>query len=440
MNKSVSTYIENEVSEQLREHLSANPKLIIGVSGGADSMALLYVLKKLNADAVVVHINYQQRGKESDKDQELVEQLSFQWGFECVSVKLDEYLNSGNFQNWARTERYRIFEELKEESNADAVAVAHHEDDQVETILMKLFRGSAPENWQGISVFDGNVFRPLLKISKEEILKYCEENAVPFREDKSNTSNKYARNLIRNELAEQMDELLPGWKENVLKLREFGAQNEKAISELTKRTHSESGLSITQLKELDVDLRKAVIKKFVDQQTGITFSSGQLDTVIKLLDAQVGSVFEIDKDLKLVRERDVLKLTSGFEGVFLEISKDDIWQGLSFQSLKFFMSEEKKTEFYLDADCLDYPLSLRTWKSGDKFQPLGMEGSQKVSDHLTNRKVSPTNKKKSLVLVGADGTIYALFFGGNEDRVGTVSEICKATETTSRYLSVSKEI
>lgn len=144
MSKSEYLLIEQVISNKVDRHFPGTPNFVIGVSGGADSMALLYAFKQLEISCFVVHINYGLRGVESDKDQELVEQMSFQWGFECCSVRLNtEEMQSGNFQNWARNERYMIFEDLAEEIKADAIAVAHHQDDQIETIVQKLFRGVA---------------------------------------------------------------------------------------------------------------------------------------------------------------------------------------------------------------------------------------------------------------------------------------------------------
>jgi len=437
MNKSVSTFIDKELSEQLKDCFSKQPKLIIGVSGGADSMALLYALKIAEIEAIVVHINYGLRGEDSDKDQELVEQLSFEWGFECVSVKPESKTENENFQNWARNQRYQIFLDLRQEVGADAIAVSHHQDDQVETILMKLFRGSAPENWQGMSVLEDHIFRPFLNIQKEKLLQYCDENAIPFRRDKSNESNKYARNLIRNELSEQMNQLLPGWQKNVLKLKEFGALNETATNQLLKKIQQGDRISVVELIEMEKSLASSVLKKFVEQQTHKELSSGELESIYQLLSAQTGSVFRIDESTKLVRERDHLTVSGYKEGINVEIKSLD--EEFNFEPFRFYKGNKQESEFYLDWDSLKFPLVLRTWESGDRFQPLGMNGSQTVSDHLTNRKVSVTNKEKSLVLVGTDGTIYALFFGGDDDRVGTISELSKATEDTRLYLSVIKK-
>ncbi len=222
MNKYASNLINKSVESSLSLIPQAKPKIILGVSGGSDSMALLYTFYKLEVEVLVVHINYGLRGNESDLDQELVEGMSTQWGIDCYSVKIENKQNEGNFQSWARAERYRIFKELKDINNLNCIATAHHQSDQIETILQKVLRGSGVEAWEGMSVWDGELFRPFLPFSKTEILSYCEENSIPFRDDKSNLESKYARNFIRNQLEDKFDELFPGWRTNILDLSEKG--------------------------------------------------------------------------------------------------------------------------------------------------------------------------------------------------------------------------
>lgn len=143
MAKSLKKTFKNHLSALLSDYFEPSSLFVIGVSGGPDSMALLYLLHLLEQDTFVVHVNYGKRGKKSDKDQELTEQMAFQWGFECCSIRLDpEEAKGKNFQNWAREQRYRFFRDLMQDLKADAIVTAHHQDDQIETILQKLFRGA----------------------------------------------------------------------------------------------------------------------------------------------------------------------------------------------------------------------------------------------------------------------------------------------------------
>ena len=440
MNKSESSSIEKRVSEKLKEYFPQKPNFVVGVSGGAVSMALLYILKKLDIHALVVHINYEMRGEESNKDQELVEQMSFEWGFECCSVRLNsKEISSGNFQNWAREQRYNIFNGFLTEIEADGIAVAHHKNDQVETIIQKLLRGSSPEAWKGMDDWNNEIFRPLLEFNKAEILKYCKENSIPFRTDSSNIDSKYSRNFLRNEFSQKMDKLFKGWQENVMKLQEYGSLNKKMLDLLAKDYFDDEKLFIQPIKELDVILAQSLIKKFIEQ-FHIQISKGVLEQAYNLLSSQVGSELILSESVKLVREREsIIKVTGVVEFEEFQVSETEVLNGVSNNELVINISKSIESELYLDADRIKFPLLVRRWKAGDSIQPLGMKGTQKVSDHLTNRKVPAAIREKSLVLCDSDGTIYAIIFEGNTTNRGTISELSKATDSTKRYLSITSK-
>lgn len=438
MSKSESSLIEQHVSERIASCFSERPKFVIGVSGGADSMALLFVLKQLEIDVLVVHVNYGLRGDESDRDQELVEGMAFEWGFECCSVNVNsEEAKEENFQNWARKERYRVFSDLVAETGANGIAIAHHKDDQVETIVQKIFRGSSPEAWIGMADWDGEKFRPLLPFSKDEILRYCKEQAIPYRTDKSNLDSGYSRNFIRNEFSEKLNTLFPGWGENILKLQDFGRLNELAIKELLEKSVSEFGLSIEPIKSLDKTLAQAILKKYLENYVD-SLSEGLIKEAFSLMTSQTGSELQLTNSISLIRDREYLTIKEkklSFKEV--QITKEMLSEGLQTNELSLSISDFKDSDLYLDKDKVRFPIVLRRWKDGDKIQPFGMKGSQKISDHLTNRKVSAANKEKSLVLSDTDGTIYAIIFDRKQTKSGTISEICKVTDTTKQYLLIT---
>lgn len=439
MSKSEYLLIEQGISDKVSKYFSGTPNFVVGVSGGADSMALLYAFKQLEISSFVVHINYGLRGVESDKDQELVEQMSFQWGFECCSVKLNtEEMQSGNFQNWARNERYKIFEDLAEEVKADAIAIAHHQDDQTETIMQKLLRGGSPESWRGMKEWDAPLFRPLLEFSKKEILAYCDEKSIPYRVDVSNTDPKYSRNFLRGEFSEKMNNLFPGWQQNVLGLTDFGALNEKMLDQLSEVYLEKEKLKFAPLKKMDEVLALSLIKRFLEQFIPVV-SKGIISETFSLFSAQTGSELKISDSVILVKDRDSIVLQKKAEFTEVIITEKDIENVFTAQGMELRISEQVESELYLDAAKLSFPLTLRRWRAGDKIRPLGMSGTQKISDHLTNRKISTVNREKTLVLSDSDGTIYAIIFKGNDPGLGTISELCKATDSTKRYLSITSK-
>ncbi|WP_421772973.1 tRNA lysidine(34) synthetase TilS [Gracilimonas sp.] len=444
MAKSISKKIQKHLSKGLTDHFEPDAFFVLGVSGGPDSMALLYLFHLLKQEALVVHVNYGKRSKQSDKDQELVEQMAFQWDFECCSIRLNPKEAEGeNFQNWARKQRYQFFRDLKRYSGAEAIVTAHHQDDQVETILQKLFRGSGPSAWQGMKEWDGELFRPLLSFNKEDILAFCESKAVPYRTDESNKNSDFARNFIRNEFARNMDDLLPGWKKNILNLPEQGKLFEASISKITDQVTKKNSINLKKYAQLPEILKPAVLKYLLDQ-FGLegSYSKGQLEELTELEFLQPGKSMEVGT-LVFTRERDEIHLQKNkiAEHFSQRISEEHAQGGYNLNgiTLKKTNKRPEKAALRLDASKLSWPLTIRNWSTGDALQPLGMDGHQKISDHLTNRKIPSHFKEKALVLCGSDGTIYAILYpvpATNRER-GAISELAKCESTSTSFLTIN---
>lgn len=443
MSKSVSNLIKKSVESSLSLIPQDKPKIILGVSGGADSMALLYTFYKIEVEVLVVHINYGLRGNDSDLDQELVEGMSTEWGFDCYSVKIDDKMREGNFQSWARSERYRIFKELKEINNLSCIATAHHQSDQIETILQKVFRGSGAEAWEGMSVWDGELFRPLLPFSKSELLMYCEENSIPYKVDKSNLESNYARNFIRNELEKKFDGFFPGWRTNILALSEKGNLTGLAIEHITDSMLVDDGLDLSKYSSLDEKLKSAVLKKFINlKYPQISLSKGRLLELLSIEESQVGTSVQISNSVSLIRDRSYITLQEvEITNNALEFDINEAKEGIEFENFEISLTEKVSNEnsLYLDASLIKWPLMIRTWRKGDKFIPFGMAGSQKISDHLVNRKIPSSKKEKALILSDVDSTIYAIIFPlkAENGEIGTISEIIKCNEQTTEYLTIN---
>lgn len=443
MSKSASNFIEKSVLDSLNLMHLKKPKVLLGVSGGPDSMALMYAFFKARVDVMVVHINYGIRGIESDLDQELVEGMCTEWGFECCTLRLESKEKIGNFQNWARDERYRIFRDLKEVNRADCIATAHHQNDQIETILQKLFRGSGVEAWQGMNVWDDELIRPLLFFSKAEILQYCEQEAIPYRIDESNLESGYARNFIRNELEESFDKFFPGWRSNILALSEKGEITDLAIQEILDSMLEDEGLRLSKFSKLDEKLKTPVLKKFITlSNLDLSFSKGMLLQLLEIEKAQVGTTLPISNSLSLVRDRSFIALKNeSSTDLSLTFSKKEVTPGIKTQGLEISITQDvkKDSSLFFDAALIKWPLTLKRWSEGDKFIPFGMKGSQKISDHLTNRKISSSKKEKALILSDVDSTIYAIIFPAkaSNGEIGTISEIVRCTEHTTEYLTIN---
>ncbi|MDZ7808690.1 MAG: tRNA lysidine(34) synthetase TilS [Gracilimonas sp.] len=342
------------------------------------------------------------------------------------------------------SKRYQFFRDFKKNYNAAAIITAHHKDDQVETILQKILRGSAPTAWQGMNVWDGELLRPLLPFDKDQILDFCESEAVPFRLDASNEESNYARNFIRNEFSEKMNMLFPGWQQNLIDLNTFGATYSSAIEHITNTISDDRVIRLNELSNLDSELQTAVLKRFLDDH-GLQgkYSKLQLHELANIESLQTGKSIRIGTH-KLTRDRDLLQLHTDIKSDSHQshiISKSDAVSGFKVSHFTLSLSVQKPASpnLRMDASKLIWPLEIRNWEQGDAIKPLGLQGTQNVSDHLTNRKISTISRKKALVLCGSDGTIYAIIYpeqSANGEH-GAISEIAKYESTTETFLTIN---
>lgn len=446
--------IEKQVGKALESYFQdSDPLFIIGVSGGVDSMSLLHVFYRLKVRALVVHVNYGKRGVESDKDAELVEQMAFEWGYDCHSVKADydsEARDEGNFQQWARNLRYEIFRALQAEHNARGIAVGHHEDDLIETILQKIFRGAGLESWSAMQVWNKELFRPLIHVTGRQIEQYAEKNSVPFRTDRSNLRSDFARNFLRNEWLEGLENYFPGWRDNILRIPDQADLFGQALEELAEDIIiDENRIDREKFLELRRELRSALLLHLLkDTRPGLSISHDALNELSELESLQTGKSIQLASDLFIMRNRTSFDLMAGGTKESREclIQKKAIEAGVvSVHRLAFRLDSFDNIDYaqglHLDIGSLEWPLKLRSWEEGDRFQPLGMKGRQNVSDHLTNRKISASRKKEALVLETFDGIICAVIFPPDKKyaRPGTISEQFKCGEHTQKCLIVKQE-
>ncbi|MEX1011593.1 MAG: tRNA lysidine(34) synthetase TilS [Balneolaceae bacterium] len=450
MNRSESKLLIEHVRLQLETALpKRDPLLIAGVSGGPDSMALLYMLHSAGVRSVVVHCNYQLRGIDSDLDQELVEEVASMWGFEVVSLKIDMQRDeAANLQNRAREERYRIFRELIESEGGDAMVTAHHQDDQLETILQKILRGSGIPAWQGMKVWDGLLFRPLLPFTKSQILQFATVMEVPYRLDRSNEEESgYARNFLRHGWFPVMEKLFPGWRENLLKVPERSAEVQAVVREMAKRLVSDDmGISRMELLSLDKQARGPVLHELL---TSIIregeLTEGAVRQLESIAELQTGGSLQIDHSTLLVRDRDQFRIQSTGSGGVAEqlLTRGQLemraaeWNGYRF-SFGEWSGKPDQNALEIDTDRLQWPLRLRNWKKGDRIRPLGMAGHQTVADHLTHLKVNAARKEEVPIIESEGGKVAAILLGDPylKGRIGTVSEEVKCGPKTAKVLRV----
>lgn len=443
------------IIETLDEHRFDPQKdsLVAGISGGIDSMVLLSVLHKLNYNVIVVHVNYHKRGEASDKDQELVVKTSRKYGYDCIVHSVFPDQVTGNFQKWARKERYDKFEKVRTQYNARAIAVAHHLNDQIETILQKIMRGAGIESWKGMPVLEENVLRPMLSVSREEITEFAKLHDIPFRNDASNFESDFARNFLRNEWIPHMDQLLPGWQTNIARIPVKANLFDESLRFIAKDLQKpQKRIDRNKLLSLSEDLQKAVINFMVKEYYGEkkTMTASSLENAINIEHLQTGAGLELGKNLKLIRDRDtfVFKLsgkdTSEKEK---EITFDELNErAINFEGLHITYNDCPKKNYregtlYINLKRNDWPVKIRKWHEGDRFQPLGMQGHKKISDLLTDKKIDASVKNEALVVVSFEETICAVIFPQFKNfELGSISEQYKCFDTTNKALIIKKQI
>ena len=413
-------------------------------------MALLYLLHRYDVSTVAVHCNYALRGKASDKDQELVEQICSHWGIDIASFKFDPNdRSSGNFQDWARQIRYDAYEGVRKDHGSEFILTAHHRDDQVETILQKILRGSGISAWQGMKIRNGVLFRPLLRLPKSEIMKFVEEFNVPYRIDRSNEESTYARNFIRNNWFPDLDKLFPGWKDNVTRLTDKAKEHEALCDEILGQIHAgKMKIDRNGFLELNSITAPAILLHFLKKEIGITdVSRSFLTDLEKLGDLDTGKKVSVSEKYSILRDRGYFVIQNEETGekapnemvIFRrEISSEPIrFDGfsISLETPPVAFSEKK---LHLDVEAVTFPLKVRRWKPGDVLQPFGMDGSQLVSDHLTNRKIPAAVKEAARVLEDSAERIVAVLYPSfkERERAGTISEKVRCGDTTQTILTI----
>ncbi len=407
---------------QKNELFKPSDKILLAVSGGKDSMAMLHLFNSENLNFGVAHCNFNLRGSESDADEELVKTV-------CKKLEIPFYSNSFDTQNYAqengisiqmaaRELRYHWFEELTEKYNYQYIATAHHKNDVAETMLINLTKGTGLSGLHGIRNKSGKIIRPLLDFTREEIEAYVLQNKVVYREDQSNADNKYTRNSIRLNIIPLLEQINPNLIESLNKAANYLAQAElileEKVSEELKRCSVRNGnkiyFDISKLKEL-----KALETQLYYFLKPYGFNAADVENIISSLNEQSGKTFFTNSH-QLLKDRDSLILQeknydTNEEMVFNSIEElEDFgnWEVKKYQNTPAF--KIRKSRFYanLDADKIKFPLTLRNWLEGDEFQPLGMKGRKKVSDFFIDNKIDVLTKKTTHILVQNNQIIWVV--------------------------------
>ena len=382
--------------------LQPTDKVLVALSGGADSVALLRLLQASGYDCEAAHCNFHLRGAESDRDEAFVRQLCVKQQVPLHTVHFDTARTAEerhiSIEMAARELRYGWFEEIRQKINADAIAVAHHQDDSVETLLLNLIRGTGINGLRVIRPKNGHIVRPLLCLERKEIISYLNRIGQDYVTDSTNLQDEYTRNKIRLNLLPMMQEINPSVKESILKTAEHlddaASIYNIGIEEAKLRVKTSEGISINALKQEAAS--ETVLFEILHP---LGFTAAQVRDICRTLDGQPGKVFTTP-GWRVIKDRGSLLIEPVQEAVkpLLEIKEHPY-------TPDFMIPRDKATACF-DADKLQHPLSLRLCRQGDSFVPFGMKGRKKVSDYLTDRKFSILHKERQWVLCCGDDIIW----------------------------------
>jgi tRNA(Ile)-lysidine synthase len=415
----VKTYIETH------KLLSHNEPVIVGFSGGSDSVSLLHLLHKTGYTCIAAHCNFHLRGDESERDEEFCRVFSETLKVKFIKTDFDttDYasINHISVEMAARELRYEWFEKIRRENNAQAIAVAHHKDDSVETFLLNLVRGTGIRGLSGIKSKNGNVVRPLLCVNRNEIIKFIDDEHLDYVEDSTNSSDKYKRNFIRNRVIPLLEELNPSVKEAIHRTSEHIAETEAIFSYFLESAKKElieiddaSGLRIDINKLMNQPASKTLLFELL-QPYG--FTRIVTDEIYQSFGNQSGKIFLTpDSTCKLLKDRNKLiiyktdnKLPEEYKLYETGVCDENIPIKLSVRKViidgSFEISKDKTTAVF-DYDKLHFPLTIRQWRHGDRFVPFGMKGSKKLSDYFTDNKTSIHEKEKTMVICSDNAIIW----------------------------------
>ena len=405
-----------------KQLIALNQKVLVALSGGADSVALLRILLQLGYHCEAAHCNFHLRGEESDRDELFVRRLCDEQHviLHVVNFATEEYArqNGLSIEMAARELRYEWFEELRKKTESAVVAVAHHLDDSVETFLLNLSRGTGINGLKGIQVKNGFIVRPLLEVNREDILDYLQYLGQSYVTDSTNLANVYVRNKIRLDIIPLFRLINPSFSESVSetanRLSEVAAVYQSAMKKSLKRVCcSPHQVVISLLKEEDSP--SCVLHEWLSP---FGFNSSQVHDILKSLNSESGRLF-YSREWQLLRDREHLILRRRGEKCPLPALVTQIKQRTS----EYKISKAKNIAC-LDAEKVQMPLEIRKWKSGDTFIPYGMKGSKKVRDYLRDRKMSLFEKEEQLVVISGGQIVWLV-----NERVDQRYSITDATRT-----------
>ena len=447
MQKSSSLFLRKiEQFIEQKELMSKNQLYLVALSGGADSVALLLVLKRLGYNVEAAHCNFHLRGEESDRDEDfckdLCRELDIKLHLAHFDTQTDASLHGISIEMAARNLRYNYFEALLKDIDASAVCVAHHKDDSAETLLLNLVRGTGIEGLTGIKSKNNRIVRPFLCVRRNEIINYLEQQNQSFVTDSSNLVNDVQRNKIRLDVMPLLQTINPSVVEHLNQTGEYVEDATAILNATLEQMYDRVVLlkteeqMIVDIERLEKEQSSSYLLWYILKNYG--FNAAQIKQISQGLTTSIGRVWESTTHALTINNNKII-----VEPLFTCDSKEYrlIEEGLyhlnsklsieikkeSYSSDKGFSKDPKY--IWIDADKVAFPLFIRLIKEGDRMIPLGMKGSKLISDMLTDSKVSYFDRQRQYVLLNNEQQIIWLLGHRIDDRY-------KITSSTKTVLKI----
>ena len=417
---------------------------LVALSGGADSVALLLILKDFGYRIEAAHCNFHLRGEESNRDEEFVKKLCDEKAIPIHLIHFDtnEYavLHQVSIEMAARDLRYGYFRQLRQDIGADKVCVAHHRDDAVETLLMNLVRGSGVHGLTGIRAHHDDIVRPLLAVSRQEIEDYLHSIGQSYVTDSTNLVDDVLRNKIRLNVLPLLEQINPNVAENIGNTARFMQETEKVVEAVIRQQQEElierDAQEKTEIVAIEALNRLPSPELFLYEWLAKKgFNTTQVEQLAEHLEGVSGRTFETPDYLLLI-DRDHLVLSSRKTPMkSLKIPEEGCYRlddgnCIDIKKKENISISKSDNCITIDKEKVKFPLTVRIVEKGDAFIPFGMTGRKLVSDYLTDRKCSLIEKQRQLVIIDSEGQIIWLVGKRIDNRV-------RVTEQTTEVLQIA---
>ncbi|MDR5590695.1 tRNA lysidine(34) synthetase TilS [Christiangramia sp. SM2212] len=395
-------------------------KLLVAVSGGVDSVVLAHLCHSAKLDFAIAHCNFNLRAEESDGDEKFVVDLADSFEVEVFTESFDTIAYAENHgisvQMAARDLRYEWFSELSSSIQFDYTLTAHHANDNLETFLINLIRGTGPEGLTGIKKERNEIVRPLLPYTRSEIENFARKKNYKWREDSSNSLDKYMRNKIRHQIVPVMEELNPQLLDSFAKTQAHLQESMDLVEDYISLLYPKLVQKDSYGYSIDiVFLKKVPNQKQILYQLLKSFGFTEWNDVYDLMEAQTGKMVLSDTH-RLIKDREKLLLTEHND----KTSKKEYKLGKEEELVMipemgtFHISEVEKIDqvsktcIYVPERKLQFPLTIRKWKKGDFFHPFGMKGKKKLSDFFKDEKFSLPEKEHTWILCSGEDIVWII--------------------------------